>query len=163
MTGKIVLIVAAQVLWSQVAPDQLKQVSIADYDKHSQFDLYTTSTITGTRIKIGRNIEFDHDVSDAVISGDSSRVAYRYGQTSTGDWELYSTGITAKENKKISQNGGRVEPILSLAFNGTAVRYRWAEVPGAEPDYYVVGFNGGRILREVFADGFESGGVTRWS
>lgn len=155
----------AQVLFPKVSPNGVWRVEIADHTSASKFELWATPTAGGARRKIGHAVPSDHDVFEYLISADSTRVVYRQGRTATGESRLYSTRIDAAGGTLISQPlpaDGRVSAGIALTSGGMSVRYRWSAVAGAAGDYYAVNVYGGTILRELFADGFESGNAGAW-
>lgn len=159
------LVYGAQTIAVQTSPDGLWRVEIADHTSASRFELWSTPPVGGVRRKIGSTVPHDHDVFEIVISADSKRVVYRQGRTATGESRLYSTRIDAAGGTLISQPlpaDGRVSAGIALTSGGMSVRYRWSAVAGAAGDYYAVNVYGGTILRELFADGFESGNAGAW-
>lgn len=155
----------AQILATQTSPDGQWRVTIEASTHPPKFELWSTPSVGGVRRKIGSTVPHDNDVFEFRISADSKRVVYRQGRTATGESKLYSTRIDAAGGTLISQPlpaDGRVSAGIALTSGGMSVRYRWSAVAGAAGDYYAVNVYGGTILRELFADGFESGNAGAW-
>lgn len=156
----------AQTIATQVSPDGLWRVELyAATTTTPKFELWSTSTINGVRRRIGHPVPSDHDVFEFVISGDSARVVYRQGRTATGESALYSTPIDRSAGALISPpaaQGGRVGARIALEPGGHRVRYRYAAQAGDIEEPRIVSVVGGYSYRELFADGFESRGVTKW-
>lgn len=154
----------AQVLQSTVTPDGMLRIEVADYSTLTKFELWSTNTSNGVRKKIGGIVAADYDVSEFILSIDGSRVAYRQGRTATGEWVLYS-GLTSMPGAVIISQpmvpGGSVMPGLRL-LSGDRVRYQADAERDEQYLYWVVPIVGGRILRELFADGFEGGATGGW-
>lgn len=156
----------AQTIAVQMSPDGLWRVELyAATTTTPKFELWSTSTVNSVRRRIGHTVPHDHDVFEFLVSGDSARVVYRQGRTATGESALYSTPIDRATGAIISppvSQGGRVSPRIALEPGGHMVRYGYAEVAGSADSPRIVGVAGGYSYRELFADNFESGGVTLW-
>ncbi|MEO8195578.1 MAG: hypothetical protein ABI689_02525 [Thermoanaerobaculia bacterium] len=155
----------ARILQTAVSPDGRWQVELADYAQPLKFELWTTPVSGGERQKIGGIVPFDNDVSEFLISSDSTRVVYRQGRTATGDWLLYSTPIYNQSGHRICQTmtlGGAVEHGIFPVLDGNYVRYRADPYVDEQYLWFVVPVGGGTILNYLFANGFESGGIEAW-
>ncbi len=156
---------AVRILQTAVSPNGRWQIELADYAQATKFELWATPAAGGERRKIGGVVPFDNDVSEFLISADSSRVAYRQGRTATGDWLLYSTPISGQAAIRICQPmtlGGGVEHGISLALDGNVVRYLADPWLDEQYFWFLVPFVGGAIVGDLFRDGFESGGAEAW-
>ncbi len=156
---------ATRILQTAVSPNGRWQVELADYAQATRYELWVTPVSGGERQKIGGPVPFDNDVSEFLISSDSTRVAYRQGRTATGDWLLYSTPIYNQSGYRICQTmilGGAVDHGIYPALDGNYVLYRADPYIDEQYSWFVVSTGGGTILNEVFADGFESGGTAFW-
>lgn len=156
----------ARVIASQISPDGLWRVELHSATTTTpRFELWSTSTINGVRRRIGHVVPHDHDVFEFLISGDSSRVAYRQGRTATGESHLYSTPIDRSAGALISppvSQGGRVGARIALEPGGHRVRYRYAARAGDIETPRIVSVAGGYSYRECFNDGFNGGTTGAW-
>ncbi len=156
---------AVRILQTEVSPNGRWQVELADYAEATKFELWVTPVSGGPRQKIGGIVPFDNDVSEFLISSDSTRVAYRQGRTATGDWLLYSTPIYNQSGHRICQTmtlGGAVEHGIAAALDGNYVRYLADPYVDEQYSWFVVPAGGGTIASEIFTSGFESGGTGAW-
>lgn len=156
---------AVRILQTAVSLNGRWQVELADYAEATKFELWATPVLGGERRKIGGAVPFDNDVSEFLISRDSTRVAYRQGRTATGDWLLYSTPISNQNGYRICQTmtlGGSVEQGIFSVLGGDYVRYRADPYVDEQYSWFVVPAGGGTIQNEVFTDGFESGDAEAW-
>ena len=153
---------------TKISPDGQWRIELADYRVHQVFELFATPSIGGTRRQIGQRVPVLSDIrNDFVISSDSTKVAYEQGETASGvNHRLWSTNIDRMNGRVISQqpaqNGvGFDFPIQKIS--GDRVRFRSDPFVDESFAFYVTPMGGGPIQQEVFSDGFESGGVTRWN
>lgn len=106
--------------------------------------------------------ESDFDVDDFLFSGNGSRVIYRKGRNATGQWELRSAPSNefgGPVDMRISQsNMSAVQ--RGFIVSGNVVKFAQDPSGSGVPTWYSVTVLGGA---EIFNDGFESGGVTRWN
>lgn len=137
-------------------------VFTSDPVRWTQYELYSTP-LSGSLppVKLSGAMPSDNDVDDFVFSGDGWRVVYRKGRNATGVWDLWSTGVTGGGTVRLSQ------PNMSAVQRGFIVRgsiVRFAQDPSGSgvSTWYAAPVVGGVVWTEIFTDGFESGGVTRW-
>jgi hypothetical protein len=146
------------------SPDGAWVVELSDWGNPTQIELRSQRIPETHWRKVGSQLRPDYDVSSFLISDNSLHVVYREGRTATGDWVLYSAPILGfATGTLISQPqvpGGSVLPGFHL-ISGNRVRYQYTP-DGGPSAWYVVQATGGRILAEIFSDGFEGGGVTKW-
>lgn len=150
---------------TQVSPDHLWRVEIADNDSRLKFELYSTPLGTGVRRKISGTTITDYDVADFLISPDSTRVVFRKGRTATGDWQLYSTPINVGVPVRLSTGMAYVEELRFDGYRvpGPDVHFRATVVAGGPLAWSVAPMTGGMVRPLlVFADGFEGGTTGGW-
>lgn len=154
---------ALNVVQVDVSLDENWVVELSDWNKPSQIELRSRPVPTLSWRKLGGIIRPDYDVSSFIISEDSQHVVYREGRTALGDWALFYSPIEGGASARISQNNLIGSSVL-LGFHlisDNRVRYQYTP-NGGPAAWYVVPVTGGRILREIFADGFESGTTGGW-
>jgi len=141
----------------QVSADRV--VYTADPVRWTQYELYSVPISGGSPVKLSGAMPSDNDVDDFAFAG--GRVVYRKGRNATGVWDLWSTGVTGGGTVRLSQ------PNMSAVQRGFIVRgsiVRFAQDPsgGGVSTWYAAPVVGGAVWTEIFTDGFESGGVTKW-
>ena len=145
-----------------IARNESRVAFLSDRATWTKYDLYSVPVTGGVPVKLNSPLPVEHDVAEGFLwSG--SRIVYRQGRNTTGLWELFSVPGAGGSPVRISQPGAPgsgVQPGFQI-LDGERVRYAFTD-GGVEAAWYVVPVTGGRILRELFADGFESGVVTRW-
>ena len=154
------------ILQTVTSPDLTRIVQLADFNVAFKYELFSTNLLTLHRMKIGKPTASMEDVLPGfLISSDSKLVVYSQQNTALGsDRKLYSTRIDRQENKLISQpmqtNGGveRLQPV----WDGMSVRYLADPVWDEQYHWYRVSMNGGKIVEEIFIDGFEHGDTEAW-
>lgn len=163
LCAAIALGATVNVVQTAASPNGAWVVELSDWLKPSQIELRSRPVPTPSWRKVGGKLAPDYDVSAFVISADSQRVVYREGRTALGDWALFYAPIEGGASARISQHnlvGSSVLPGFHL-ISGDRVRYQYTP-DGGPSAWYVVPVTGGRILRELFADGFESGNQGGW-
>lgn len=142
-----------------VSPDGAKVALACDRLTWTEYDLWVAPVAGGAATQVSQhNLPSEHDVDDYVWASD--RVVWRQGRNTVGLWDLYSATTQGQGRTKLSSFGTVQRGHRALA--GERVRF------SADPEgmgafrWYVVGAAGGRVWQELFADGFESGVVTRW-
>lgn len=155
---------SAGVVQAEISPDGEWAVELSDWNRPTVVELRSRPFHTDAWRKVGSPLKPDYDVSSFLISADSERVVYREGRTAIGDWALFSARVSGGAGTRISQPplpGSSVTHVFR-PISDLRVRYQYTP-DGSAPKWYVVGVAGGRIWEEIFEDGFESGGVTRWN
>lgn len=154
---------ALNVVQAGISPDGNWAVELSNWSQPTVIELRSRPFHSDAWRKVGNPLKPDYDVSSFLISEDSTRVVYREGRTAIGDWALFSAPIQGGAGIRISQPPLVGSSVLHYYHPISGLRVRYPYTPDGGPaKWYVVGVNGGRIYEEVFADGFESGGVTKW-
>lgn len=141
----------------QVSVDRVAYT--ADPNRWTQYELFSVPRWGGSPVKLSGSMPSDNDVDDFAFAG--GRVVYRKGRNATGEWKLFSAPVTVGGSVQLSQ------PNMSAVQRGFTVRgdlVRFAQDPSGSgvSTWYAAPVVGGVVWAEIFTDGFESGGVTRW-
>jgi hypothetical protein len=131
----------------------------ADPNRWTQYELFSVPLWGGSPVKLSGSMPSDNDVDDFAFAG--GRVVYRKGRNATGEWKLFSAPVTGGGTVRLSQ------PNMSAVQRGFQVRgdlVLFAQDPSGSgvSTWYAAPVVGGVVWTEIFTDGFESGGVTRW-
>ena len=141
-----------------ISPDSQRVAFTSDKGTWTKYDLFTVPISGGNAVKINGPLPVEHDVDQFAWS--PSRVVYVQGRNTTGFWELFSSPATGNGVTKLApwstvQRG--------FTVSGELVRFQADATGLGAVKWYSVSAAGGRVMEEIFADGFESGGVTRWN
>ncbi len=159
--------VGAPVRLSQTMPDNRDVIAFqvsadrvaytADPNVWTQYELFSVPISGGSPVKLSGSMPSDNDVDDFAFAG--GRVVYRKGRNATGEWKLFSAPVTGGGSVQLSQpNMSAVQ--RGFIVSGMVVRFAQDPTGSGVPTWYSVTVMGGA---EIFTDGFESGGVTRWN
>ncbi len=157
----------APVRLSQTMPDNRDVIAFhvsadrvaytADPTRWTQYELFSVPLWGGSPVKFSGAMPSDNDVDDFAFAG--GRVVYRKGRNATGVWNLFSAPVTGGGSVQLSQpNMSAVQ--RGFIVSGMVVRFAQDPTGSGVPTWYSVTVMGGA---EIFTDGFESGGVTRWN
>ena len=113
----------------------------------------------GNAVKINSPLPVEHDVDQFAWS--PSRVMYVQGRNTTAWWKLFSAPGVGGLVTDLAPEWHTIQRGFQI-IDGERVRFSADATGLGAVKVYVVPASGGRIAEEVFADGFESGGVTRW-
>ena len=139
----------------QVSADRVAYT--ADPNVWTQYELFSVPISGGSPVKLSGSMPSDNDVDDFAFAG--GRVVYRKGRNATGEWKLFSAPVTGGGSVQLSQpNMSAVQ--RGFIVSGMVVRFAQDPTGSGVPTWYSVTVMGGA---EIFTDGFESGGVTRWN
>lgn len=149
-----------------ISPDGKWASWEADRDGDQNYELFSAPILGGPVVNVNAPLAFDHDTEHHKWSCDSARIIYRGGKDSANRWELFSAlSRVPSSGQRISQVMGMSQAVgeFWVRCDGT-VRYM-ADLTqsGVYKAFMTSVAPGGRIFAEIFADGFESGGVTRWN
>ena len=151
------------VILFEISPNSGRVAFTCDPTVWTKYDLYTVSVVGGNPRKMNGYLPMDHDVDQFAWSGDSERVVWAQGRNTTGDWQLYSAPHGGGMALFLSHPGYTVGRAFSMVWGGAAVRFQSEPLgAGGVMPWYVVSANGGRIMEELFRDGFESGTTGGW-
>ena len=161
--------VNGNVLSFAVAPDCSRVIYVADATRDQIYDLWSVPITGGTCVMVSNRYApgtRDYDVRAVVqVSLDSTRAVYVWGWSSGGSWEMWSAPIAAANSvARISQPGrvGRGPRDDWSLISEARVRYASDVETDETFRWYVVPIIGGRILREIFSDGFNNGSKGAW-
>ena len=174
MTARIL---ALSLLWPSLAfagtvanvttPDGKRTVQVCDCYRHQVFEIRAKLNPDGPWYHVGANVPALQDVRNDIIVTDT-RVVWVQGETASGsNFALRSSpvdvpGFSVVISQRGAQNGvGFDFPIQRIS--GDRVRFRSDPFVDETFAWYVTPIGGGAIQQEVFSDGFENGGVTRWN
>lgn len=153
----------------ETSPDSTRVAYTADVTSWTKYDLYITTISGGTPKQMNNNLQHENDVDGFTWSPDSQWIVWRQGRNTTGWWELYSRPVPTGIARRISQEmpigqGVQWNNINKVSFASLdRVRYLSDAWVDETYEWSEVNVNGTNLLTEIFADGFESGGVTRWN
>jgi hypothetical protein len=131
-------------------------------------EMFSEKLPAGPLVKLNIPMPPDDDVTlDSFIASDSKRVAYRAGNTAgVGNrFQLYSVPIHGGASVRLNQTvAGQVDGPIREVYP-VSVRYCGDfEVAGGATTCWVTRINGGGPrYEEIFSDGLESKGVTKWN
>lgn len=149
------------------SPDGKYRVQVCDCYRHLVFEITARREPNGPWYHVGANVPALQDVrNDIIVTND--RVVWVQGETASGNnFALRSSpidvpGFSTVISHRPAQNGVGFDLPILPTWGGEFVRFRSDPVVDETFGWYVVGVGGGTIYGEVFADGFESGGKSRW-
>ena len=156
----------ATTIYDHPTPDGKRTVEVCDCYRHQVFEIRAKLNPDGPWYHVGANVPALQDVRQDLIVTDT-RVVWVQGETASGsNFALRSSpvdvpGFSVVISHPHPQNGvGFDFPIQRVS--GDRVRFRSDPYTDERFAWYVVGVAGGVIYNEVFADGFESGGMGVW-
>lgn len=151
---------------SVTAPDGQHRVEVCDCYRHQVFEIRARREPNGPWYHVGANVPALQDVrNDLIVTND--RVVWVQGETASGsNFALRSSPIDVPNFSTVishphPQNGvGFDFPIQKIS--GDRVRFRSDPYTDEQFAWYVTPIGGVAIRQEIFADGFENGGMARW-
>jgi len=157
----------AGTVFSGTSPDGKYRVQVCDCWRHQVYEVTARREPNGPWYHVGAQVPALQDVrNDLVVTND--RVVWVQGETASGsNFALRSSpidmaGFSVVISHPHPQNGQGFDfPIQKIS--GDRVRFRSDPYTDETFAVYVVGVAGGVIYNEVFADGFENGGIARWN
>lgn len=149
------------------SPDGKYRVQVCDCYRHLVFEITARREPNGPWYHVGANVPALQDVRNDIIVT-NTRIVWVQGElaSSGNNVALRSSpidvaGFSVVISHRPAQNGvGFDLPIQKIS--GDRVRFRSDPFVDETFGWWVVGVSGGTIYGEVFADGFESGGKSRW-
>lgn len=149
------------------SPDGRYRVQVCDCYRHLVFELTARREPNGPWYHVGANVPALQDVRNDIIVT-NTRIVWVQGElaSSGNNVALRSSpidvaGFSVVISHPRPQNGQGFDfPIQKIS--GDRVRFRSDPFVDETFGWWVVGVGGGVIYNEVFADGFESGGKSRW-
>lgn len=155
------------IIYDSTTPDNKYRVQVCDCDRHQIYEIRARLEPDGAWHHIGPQVPALEDVrNDLIVTNE--RVVWVQGETASGSRfavrsaRVNATGSTIVLSHQNPQNGQGFDlPIQKISED----RVRFRSDPFVDESFavYVTPIVGGAIQQEVFSDGFESGGVTRWN
>ena len=155
-------------IYDHPTPDGKRTVQVCDCYRHQVYEIRARLEPDGPWYHVGANVPALQDVrNDLVVTND--RVVWVQGETASGsNFALRSSPIDVPNFSTVishrpAQSGVGFDFPIRATWGGQFVRFRSDPAVDERFGWYVVGVTGGYIWTEIFSDGFESGGVTRWN
>lgn len=148
-----------------ISPDAVTVAFTADPYRWTQYELFTVAIGGGPVKRVSAPLASDFDVDTFLWTRDGSRIVYRHGRNALGKWALSSCQPGGGFVLQVSQAGFTVSQGFSTAWDGSFVRFlAEPEGAGGSPSAWVASAVApSRVFGEIFASGFEGGGLAAWS
>ena len=156
----------ATTIYDRPTPDGKRTVQVCDCYRHQVFEIRAKLNPDGPWYHVGANVPALQDVRQDIIVTDT-RVVWVQGETASGsNFALRSSPIEMPNwSIEISQphpQNGRGFDFPIQRISGDRVRFRSDPFVDETFAVYVTPIGGGAIQQEVFSDGFENWGRTKW-
>ena len=147
-----------------ITPDGSRVVYHAGQLSFGKWDLWSVGIAGGNAKKISPPMGVGGAVDASYfVTADSKTAIYRADAVQNGMHNIYTVPVGGGVSKQISGTLPQWGDVRDMELTpGGEVRHEADYGAVGNFRWWLVGVGGGRILEEVFNDGFESGGVTRW-